>query len=430
MTAENSPGLAVPDVYEVVSAVGNHEVKGLVLASMQPEVPYTMTPLYHELMTLQGPDPVWNVNKNGPHEFCKTFTNVGLVAEETVGANAAIAFRITERGQKLARPLVGHLLDLSITKDPPLVGFFGPTQTSSVEGIRPSERHIGMMRHLLDVEGKPSSMADVSDALGIKIAHAGQIATDMAAFNILSRQSSGRGKPTIRFEATPGFQDVTVRQDVGTPLLFDVLDVLKDFYKERPDGSITNSEIARILQDRGSHTDQSLSELTAKVSNKTHNFVRPRNILRAKRDMGDDKSRETVSATDDQLETMEKAVSIIDGIQKPSETYLEDGQRKLDTIRSQPELVNHLMLKAKNNSSGRKGSRSNQVAIRSSIGTMLANSAGPQSIGEVREQLLAAGQNLDRVSVYNHLKALVKLGHAAVSETTEGFKFTMAEPIE
>jgi hypothetical protein len=389
---------------------------------MHPDISYTISPLHHAVMALQGEQPAWKLGKNTPHNYCTTFANVGLVARGTVGANGAVAFKITERGKFLARPLVGHLLDLSLSVDQPLLAFFGPTQTNSDRGIRPSERRIKLMQLMYARGGMTQAPHELADEMDLSISHLSDVAEDMAAYGILSHESSGRGKPTIKFKAGPDLRSMELREDVGSPLLFDIAALLQGHFEKQPDSALSNKDIAEMLLETGKYNEP-LTSLIRRVSRKTHHFSTTREALVPIRDAVVENARQVIWANDDQLETIEKALHAFTGIEQPSEEYLEAGEQKLQEIIEDQEVVNYLVSKAKDHSIGRKGIEEEQTRIRNSLLKLIKPDA-PSSVRELQAILNENGINLDQNTIHVHMGVLVKLGGIAVIETSEGMKFS------
>lgn len=424
--SELPAGLAPNDAYDVVSAAGNHEVKGLVLGVMEAGVPYTVKPLYDDFMALQVPgNPAWKVHTNTPHAFCKTFAGVGLVAKETVGANGALGFAITEKGIR-CRPPIGHLLDLSLGHEPSLVGFFGPAQTNSSEHHRASGRRIGLMRLLLATNGKRTAVADVASALDVSIHKAGRIAEDLEVHDIVGYESSGRGKPTIRFMATPSLQGMEVRRNTGSQILFDIVDLLKGYFREHPNGSLSNEDIAKILIDSRGYV-QPLSELIREVNKRTTHFANTRKVLSPSRQVEPKKARSVVWASAAQLAVIAAALDAVNGIQTPTKSYIDSGLDKLEVITSNPETVNYLVHKAKADSIGRKGKDEEQQRVQAQMTAMFATATTPLSVSEMQHQLREGGDNFDRDTVRYHIKLLVTLGQLTSIETAQGNKYVRVQ---
>jgi hypothetical protein len=413
-----SEDLSPPRLYDVISGVGNNELKGLVFGLMRNEVSYTASPLHAKTIAMQGEDPAWHVSTQTPFSYCETFTNVGVVAKSTA---EPLAYRINEVGKKLALPLLGHLLDVSLNEEQSLAAFHGPTQTNADSAIRPSQRRIEIMRAMRDSDGAKTPMANIASKLSTKVHAAGEIAQDLAAVNIIERESSGRGKPTVSYLAEPGLADVKLRQDVGSQLLFDVAAVLKEHFKNSQD-PITNADIASALISNYGY-DEGKTALIKKVSNKTHQLSHVRKVLKSVREVEGSNVREAIWATDEQLATINNLLQVIDGMQNPTAKYLSEGREKIEVILSDPDIVNHLVAKARKDSAGLKRLPEGQQQNINAVKSLLFSSPGALSIRDIQDKLLEQGHNLDRATIRQYTGLFVNLGRIAVQPTSEGDKY-------
>ncbi|HUD07269.1 MAG TPA: hypothetical protein VMR34_05260 [Candidatus Saccharimonadales bacterium] len=423
MSTNQTEALTPPHLYDVIAAAGNHEVKAATLAAMEPDTAYTMTPIYNEVMALQGRNPEWKLHKRTPHDFCSKFASIGGFAELVTTESGATAYRTLDEAERLVLPLVGQLVGVSLNEDPSLVAFFGPTQTNSERGIRPCERRIGLMELLRQSEGHEVSTAVLSDRLELATAHAGNIIGDLVVNNIVSSEASGRGKPTISYSPEKGFEGLSVDPSQASELLIDIVNFLQTYFHCYPDSSIYNETIAQALIDSGQY-DEPLTPLIREVSAKTNYLENMRKALKAKRDIDTDNAREVIWATETQLEVINSVLDVVEGIQNPSDDYLDQGLENVARIKKDPKLVKYLMHKAKRDSIGLKRSGKEQQAIRTAIQAVIESSPVPLSKTEVWQALLDSGVILDVISVYQHLNEALDLGNIAMSETRQGYKYS------
>jgi len=422
MALKVEEGIAPPFLYDVISAAGNHAIKGLVLAEMEPGKAVNPANIHTRVMELQGEQPAWKLHKNGPRQFCEKFARVGLVTIKAFETKAAVDYIITELGERLVKPLEGHLFGLSLAHEQSLLAFFGPTNTSSNKGIRPSQRRIELMQSMVATDGEPIPSARLGRRMEITPDHASQIAEDLAANSLINIESSGRGKPTITFTATSGLDGMKLRQDVGGKFLFDVASLLQAHFSKYPDGELSNADIAQELLASGQY-DEPLTGLIKKVSRMTHYFAFRKKVLTPKREVSA-KAREIIWATPEQLTIMSEVLTVVEGIQAPTDDYLSEGRHKLDRIRRDPDLVKRLVSKTRRDSIGIKSTPDQQQEVRNNIFKLLPIGTAPQTVREIQVALLGRGINIDRATIHVHAKILAELGRLCVDETPEGRKFS------
>ncbi len=415
----NTPdSLSPPQLYDVIAGIGNNEMKGLVFGLMRDDVGYTASPLHSKTLSLQGETPAWDVAVQTPFSYCETFATVGVVAKSTV---EPLAYAINDLGKKLALPLLGHLLVVSLDEEQSLADFHGPTQTNSASGVRPCQRRIEIMRVLRDTDGVKTPMSKLGSLLGIKISAVGSVAEDLAVNDIIQRESSGRGKSTVTYTAEPGLAEVKLRRDVGSQLLFDVADVLQRHFKTS-DEPVNNAQIAsKLIADYGYTADK--TALIKKVSNKTNQLANIRKVLKSSRDVEGENTREAVWATEQQLIVIDNLLRAIEGVEKPTTKYLSEGREKLELIMGDYDMVNYLIAKARKDSVGLKRLPDGQQKGLNAIKSVVGSATAPLSIREVQDALLEQDLNLDRATIRNYLGRFVNLGGIATQETPEGDKY-------
>ena len=48
---------------------------------MVPQEPYTVAPLHKRVMSLQGDEPAWKLNKNSSHDYCAASAHTSYLAK-------------------------------------------------------------------------------------------------------------------------------------------------------------------------------------------------------------------------------------------------------------------------------------------------------------------------------------------------------------
>lgn len=416
-------------IYNIASAVGNSESKALLFGAMKPGVDYSTTPLYREFMGMQGGAPVWTPSKAMPQNYCPTFASADLVVENKTGAKGFRTHRVSELGLQVGKPLVGHLLSISSNSEVPLLAFFGPSGAEDRSGINQSEGRISFMRMMIDGEGRPHSIAESAEAMSAGLGNAATTIESMEALGLVSKSSSGRGKPTVKYSALPGLADLDIRTEATMPLLHEVAEILKKHFEENPEGVIDNHVIASELL-RSGVTEMPESKLIQRVGKFTNYLATRRKVLDKKRDYPIDKgTRAVVQATDDQLGLMNKVVSVIDKMVDPSDADLSDGAKKLELIMSDTQLINQLLTKAKNASVGSKVKNETFAQHQSLIAELLLSSDTPLTTREIRLALAEKGINLNQWSLTQHVKQLLDSEKAQVQKTRSGRAYSMCHKV-
>jgi predicted ArsR family transcriptional regulator/uncharacterized protein YejL (UPF0352 family) len=415
------------DNFDVISSVGNNEMKAIVLASMQTGVPYSTYPLHSRAMSLQGESPVWKLGVATPFDYCSTFANIGLVAEETVGANAVKAYRISEKGKARAIPLIGHLLDLSLSEEPPLLGYFGPTNTRSAQGVRPSQRRIDVMRIAAGAETEPVRISDIARQLSIKPDHASSIAEDLESFGIISRESRGRGQHSVEYMPADRLMEFRTSNPISQ-LTLDMIEVLQAHFKHNPTEPITNIRIAQALIKDGK-TDMQTKELTRLVSTKTFAMAHKNNVLISRRSIDVGTAREIIWADPTQSKLLNKVLSIIEKFTDNDEGFIAEGNALTNVISEDSELVRYLVSKAQKASIALKGGEAERKRIGNSIFVILSTSASPLSRRQIREALAQESDNLDQNTIQLHLNELMEEGLARYQDTKAGFMYSLIDEL-
>ncbi len=426
-SAVSERNLAPPDLYDVIASAGNNEMKAMLIPAMDPNTAYSVSPLHRLFMGLQGDDPMWETGAYLPFDYCATFTSVGHIAEETVGDNGARAYKINERGSNVV-PLLGHLLELSLKEKPSLLAFAGPANTRSKNGTRPNQRRIEIMRLVSQNGDTAVRGTEIADALELSPSHAGGICDDLAAVDIISVQSSGRGKPSLTYSATPAFANIKLREDVGGKMLFDVVAELKRQYVERPDARLSNGDIADGLIRQGV-SELPRIQLVKEVAKITNRLANIRGVLAAHKQVAADRARSVVWATPEQRRLIGRYLTVINGAQEPDDEYIIGGLRLADSIISQPRLVNYLVAKAMRNSLGLKTLPDARRKISESISSILSGTPIPLTRRQIQGILLTTGENYDLNTVSSHLDTLVALGRAATSESTAGLAYAATQTL-
>lgn len=156
---------AIPDQYlgNLLAAIGNHEGKALVLASMQSGEAYGITALHSLYVLAQGDNPAHVGAKNNQIDYCiYSFEPIGAVAKVTDGGS--LRYEISEEGERYGKAFAGLVLDFSLRyPDISLSQLFGQTFTKYDGDARSPLRRVELLRALQT--GDSTSQADIMHAV-------------------------------------------------------------------------------------------------------------------------------------------------------------------------------------------------------------------------------------------------------------------------
>lgn len=126
--------LSDEEMGNLISALGNHEAKAIVLCLMTPGIIYPRYDLYRAVIQAQGQNIGWRMNREGPFKYCQnSLSPIGLVTHEVINPDlSTYGYMKTEYGEKIGVPLAGLLLDFSLRHpDFSLQDFFASTSSPS-----------------------------------------------------------------------------------------------------------------------------------------------------------------------------------------------------------------------------------------------------------------------------------------------------------
>lgn len=126
--------LSDEELGNLLAAFGNSEAKAITLGLMKPEVIYSLSDLYKEVLHSQGDKPGWKTSWGIPFQYCKdSLEPIGLVAREvtTDGGLQRVGYVKTEKGEQLGEELAGYLLSFSLRhQDYSLIDILGSTTSA------------------------------------------------------------------------------------------------------------------------------------------------------------------------------------------------------------------------------------------------------------------------------------------------------------
>lgn len=118
---------------ELISAIGNHEGKALLMLAMQPGAIYKQSELHHLVTDLPGASDAYVGSHRNQIDYCKkSIEPIGMVAKADFGD--VLRFGITESGEEVGKPLAAFLLEIGEQYGVSLESMFGATRGKNNEG--------------------------------------------------------------------------------------------------------------------------------------------------------------------------------------------------------------------------------------------------------------------------------------------------------
>lgn len=343
----------------LLSAIGNSELKAGLIILMNPGREYSATSLRQQAIQAQGNKPGWIMGLTVPFQFCETtFSEIGFVTKVKVDYHGRKLERyiLTEEGIKNGKPLAALLLDFSYHDKHSLYDYFGATR-STVEGIeyeeegvsakykeRSPQRRYAIFYELV-TEGKPLRIADLSEKLGLpperilnhldELAKAGIITFDKIEGHSPFSYYKISETPKLGLPPSKKYR----HQSTITSKVYEIIST-------RPEKYWAIQEVVDELKQNG-HPD--IASLYTDVSTILAHLASPEvgflDRMKFKYD-----HRSNISLTPEQRDPLVRLVTIIDGFQNQYPTIIEQGMDLADVIASNPAELTALMKKAKQSS--------------------------------------------------------------------------------
>ena len=338
-------------VGNLLSGVGNHEAKAILLVAMQTGQVYSRPDSFTLITAAQGPNPGWVMDSKGPFGyFQNSLDPVSLVAMEIIDSSLkTYGYLRTEHGETLGVPLCGLLLDFSIRhSNYSLQDLLGGTNSANARTstitmageeaeykLRSPINRFKIFKQLIKAPRLPLRVEDLQDA-GLS-----QVTDHL-------RTLSKAG--IINYESTRH----------GQSLIF--LSLASDRSSDDPspyhDRTQMTQAVYRLLLSKGDKvwTIQELVDELVKTYHKgnyngvsaicTH--LRKNGYLKAQKFTREQASE--IGLDDEQRQLLTDFVNIVDIFQNQNLEVLERGRRLASQILANPVHVSILMRKAKEHS--------------------------------------------------------------------------------
>lgn len=157
--------ILTPEVMDIVSGVGNHEAKALLMIYLGDNPgPMRLTDMGRGFQDFIGDETEWQPNRTQAFNYCRSsFESVGQVAAGEVEHEGKWykAYSISEQGQELGVPLAGMLLKWSVDNpDISLQQIFGSTRSAGK--TRAPQSRAELIMELLTAPEQGLSITDIA----------------------------------------------------------------------------------------------------------------------------------------------------------------------------------------------------------------------------------------------------------------------------
>lgn len=350
--------LSDEEMGNLLSAFGNHEAKAIVLGLMGDGRIYTSGDLYRTIISAQRERPGWRMHHTIPFKYCQqTLSPIGLVTREIANPDLSVyGYQISNYGRRVL-PFVGLLLNYSQNHEPALVGWFGSTMSTSkgemietVEGEevefkkRASILRFKIFYELVTTPNLPIRLVDLAERVKESGDRLSDYLVELARQGLIQYQVRETNKPTTyyRFSNQPPEGNPPIYQH-STALALAVFSILKEYSDEY----LTREDIFNFLPDKrkeGKVRRGLLRDISGSLS------------YLAKYGYADIKQfkwnlQSAINLSDDQRIVLTELVEIVDRFQNQDPEILEQGEKYLSQILSDPGAVSSLMAKAREASS-------------------------------------------------------------------------------
>lgn len=420
MPVEKIAGLGLVETGQLIAPVMD-ERKAIAFAVIEPGAGYTADEIHERLELLQHGDTVWSVGSRLLQSYCDSFEEC-----EIVRRNGAGDYRPTSKGANYIRPAIGHLLEFSLVEAPSLSTVGGAMNTTSNTGSRPIEKRIRIFNILNRLNGNKVKVSDMATELGTKESGVGVIVDNLAAAELITKVASEKGKPVLTYTASPKLANYAIQPHNSSQLHIDIVELLQTHFAQQPDTALDSMDITMMLREFRM-SDMPQEELYRKVANITYALAYYRKVLEAHKEVEGRTARTLAWLTPEQQRTIQEFLAVVDGMQNPTPEFLQHGKNLINKILGDPESVEYLYTKAKQNSSGHLRGKEQQELIKATLTDIIVNASTPLSTREIWGTLIAEGYIVSYKMVYNHMKKFTAAGTTDCVQTKSGLKFFPAK---
>ncbi len=333
----------------ILSAVGNNEVKCILLLGMQEGIIYTSGDLNRRMRGVQGTNPGWRQHHNGPFQYCQeSFAPIGLVVREVIDPiGTTFGYIKTEEGRKVTA-LLGGLLNFSLNHpEVSLIDLLASTNSSAMSNetedkVRAPLTRLKIFFELATSGELPIQVADLSRAIGEDQAQVGKHILALSG-RVISYESAGKGKPYSLYHLS----DEHPESEPNTFKHYSTL--TKRVYRailSNPSEDWTKDKVVEFLIQNYPEDSSTLTRFRNK--NKISDvlfYLRNLGYLTLQEFSREERSK--VTLTDAQRDIILDFLTVIDQFQDQNPEALITGERLAMEIIHNPQHVSTLMAKAR-----------------------------------------------------------------------------------
>lgn len=338
----------------LLSSVGNNEVKAITLILMRSGDVYDKGSLHRQVLNAQGEKSGWEMAKGVLLDYCSyTLAPIGLVAKEAFGPDlATFGYSITDYGKALGIPLAGLLLDFSERHNISLNKLFGSTVSNSKGKTmkaddseeefkkRAPTTTLKILFETLTSPQLPIREADIVKRIGeddFQVVNNNLVR--LAKLGLIEYSSTEVNEPfsayKIPSEIPTGEFPMHSRYPRMTKLIFDILN-------EHPNQYLTITDVFNLIPQNlksewKAENHSEISDILSFLARQKYLYIKKFNF---------DK-RSGISITDEQKIILTELLEIVYGFQNQDKEILEKGRKLAIEIISNPDRVSNLMRRAR-----------------------------------------------------------------------------------
>lgn len=359
----NTEGLNKPDTLtdealgNFLAGVGNHEVKALLLCAMQKDTLYSIGDVHKIVISAQGENPGWIINKGTLNSYFPTLEKVSLVTRKISDSSYnTYGYVRTPIGDSQGQALAGLLLDFSLRHSEISLQDLGCGQSSSnktkdieMEGEEaeykprsPFNRYT-ILKTLLQNE-YPLKIIDIANLTKLSVTRCSSHLQALRASGLVFYDSKESGEPFIVLTLDPlrpsEPPDTYKRYTKLTQAVYEVL-------LSEGEGKIwTYPDIAKEVIK--SHYGRNMTQHDVRHVSGVLTFLRRKKYVEAEKFTGEVQSEVSLKPEKRKLTT--DFISLIELFQSQDSHTLELGTSMASEIIANPTKVADLFRKAKEHS--------------------------------------------------------------------------------
>lgn len=424
----------------LVSAVGNHEAKALILLAMQEGITYTARDLHQEIIRRQGKGGGgWKLSYRRAFDYCKdSLEPIGLVVSEVIHpANPGLPYGYKkEYGQGVGDTFAAALLKFSYEHpDFSLIDLFGRTNSSSSaistteEGIEVKKRapitRLKIFWELATSE-LPIRENDLEERTGESLSSINTHLRSLADHGIINYESVEKGKPFSFYQLSVDAPEEPPPPGGGYVSL---TDFVYSSMTEQPSTKWTADALADSylinLMAQG-NKEVKRANLRSNISRILIHLLKGGYATRGKFS----KRRQTdITLTPEQERVISDLVTLVDGLQNNDPNVIREAEDFKGFLFSHPDAVAVLLRKVKDHST-LANSRPIEDTMADVMG-VLAQSQDPFTNEQIRQALHGIqGRKLSIFPIQAITSDLAKQGRLFVASRDKGVKrYTTKPPV-